>query len=76
MKVPDSLEWFQRRILSTQAGLWVGIGVLVGISAGVGSLLLYNGIILVGHFMLYGIAGFVPPLPVGDGGATTYSFGS
>lgn len=76
MRATNSLEWFQRRILSTQAGLWVGIGVLVGVSAGVGSLLLYNGIILVGHFMLYGIAGFVPPLPVGEGGASTYSFGS
>ncbi len=68
--------WFQRNILSSQAGMWVGIGVLVGISAGAGSLLLYNGIILFGHLMLYGIAGFSPPLPVGEGGSASYSLAS
>lgn len=71
-----TFEWFQRRILSSQPGLWVGIGVLIGISAGVGSLLLYNGIIIVGHLTLQGIAGFIPPLPVGEGGSTTYTTGN
>lgn len=75
MEFRKLVRWFQSRILSTQAGLWVGIGVLVGAFAGLGSLLLYNGVIIVSHFMLYGISGFTPPLPVGEGGNASYTAG-
>lgn len=69
-------EFFQRRILSSQPGMWVAIGLLIGISAGIGSLLLYNGIRFFSHLILFGISGFSPPLPGGEGGSPVYSIGS
>lgn len=40
---------FHRKALSSQAGMWVVLGVLIGIAAGVGSLILYNLINLIGY---------------------------
>lgn len=67
---------FQRRVLSSQAGMWVALGVLIGISAGVGSLLLYNGIRLFSYLLMQGISGLQLPLPGGEGGSLSFSLGS
>lgn len=67
---------FQEKILSSQAGMWVAIGALIGVGAGVGSLILYNLIRLFSYAFLTGIAGFTPPLPVSEGGSTSYSLGT
>lgn len=75
-KIPSFIEFFQRRILSSQPGMWVAIGLLIGISAGVGSLILYNGIRLFTYLVLFGISGFNPPLPGGEGGSAIYNLGS
>ncbi len=69
-------DTFQKKILPSQPGMWVAIGVLIGISAGVGSLLLYNGIRLVSDVVLYGISGLNLPLPGGEGGSATYNIGN
>ncbi len=68
-------EFFQRRVLSSQPGMWVAIGLLIGISAGIGSLLLYNGIRFFSYLILTGVSGFVPPLPGGEGGDPLYAIG-
>ncbi len=68
-------DTFQRRILPSQPGMWVAIGILIGVSAGVGSLLLYNGIRFFAHVILFLISGLNLPLPGGEGGSPTYSFG-
>lgn len=67
---------FQRRVLSSQAGMWVALGVLIGVSAGVGSLLLYNGIRLFAYLLLQGISGLQLPLPGGEGGTLQFTIGS
>lgn len=69
------LKIFQEKILSSQAGMWVAIGVLIGIGAGVGSLILYNLIRVISYLLLTGISGFAPPLPGGEGGSSTYLLG-
>lgn len=69
-------EQFQRKVLSSQAGMWVALGVLIGISAGVGSLLLYNGIRLFSYILLQGISGLKLPLPGGEGGSLAFTMGS
>lgn len=77
MQESDSIiSRFQKRVLSSQAGMWVALGVLIGISAGVGSLLLYNGIRFFSYLLLQGISGFQPPIPGGEGGSLAYSIGS
>lgn len=69
-------ERFKEKFLSGQVGMWVVLGILVGVSAGVGSLVLYNLIKLFTYLMLTGISGFNPPIPGGEGGNTTYLIGS
>lgn len=68
-------DYFQRRILPSQPGMWVAIGILIGISAGVGSLLLYNGIRFFADLMLNGLSGLNLPLPGGEGGTSVYNIG-
>lgn len=68
----SSLKFFRERVLSSQAGMWVAIGVLIGVGAGVGSLVLYNLIRIISHFLLTGVSGFTLPLPGGEGGAAGY----
>lgn len=63
---------FQKNILSGQAGMWVAIGILIGVSAGVGSLILYNLIRLISYLLLTGLTGFNPPLPGAEGGTGVY----
>lgn len=64
---------FQKKILSGQAGMWVAIGILIGVSAGVGSLILYNMIRLISDLLLTGLTGFNPPLPGAEGGTGVYA---
>ncbi len=66
-------QYFQKKILSGQAGMWVAIGILIGITAGVGSLILYNLIRFINDFMLTGLTGYSHPLPGAEGGTGVYS---
>lgn len=66
-------QFFQKNILSGQAGMWVAIGIMIGVSAGVGSLILYNMIRFISDFLLTGVTGFSPPLPGAEGGTGVYS---
>lgn len=56
--------------------MWVALGVLIGISAGVGSLLLYNGIRFFSYMLLQGISGLQLPLPGGEGGSLQFAVGT
>lgn len=69
-------QFFQKKVLSGQAGMWVAIGILIGIAAGVGSLILYNLIRLFTDLFLTGIAGFNPPIPGAEGGTGVYNIGN
>lgn len=53
--------------------MWVAIGVLIGIAAGFGSLILYNLIRLIGGAVMGGLSGFRPPLPGVEGGTVGYT---
>ena len=68
--------FFREKVLSGQAGMWVAIGVLIGVAAGVGSLILYNLIRFISYYLLTGLTGFTPPLPGAEGGTAAYSIGS
>lgn len=63
----------KKKILSGQAGMWVVIGVMIGITAGVGSLILYNMIRFISLFLLTGLTGYSHPLPGAEGGSGIYS---
>ena len=71
-----SLQYLKRIILSRDIGKWVIVGVLIGIIAGFGSLLLYYSIDFFTKVMLTGIAGFIPPAPAGEGGLPGYTMPS
>lgn len=66
------LQYLRKIILSRNIGKWVIVGVLIGIIAGLGSLLLYYTINFFTKIMLDGIAGFMPPAPAGEGGLPGY----
>ncbi len=53
--------------------MWVAIGALIGVGAGVGAIILYDLIRLFTYLFLTLITGFTPPLPVGEGGTLTYT---
>jgi CIC family chloride channel protein len=53
---------------------WGLVGVLIGVGAGLGALVLTWCINLVKHFVLGSLVGYVPPLPGGEGGMSQYSF--
>jgi len=53
---------------------WGFIGILIGIGAGVGALVLTWFIGIVTHFFLGWIVGYTPPLPGGEGGTEHYVF--
>ncbi len=53
---------------------WGFIGILIGIGAGLGALLLSWFIGVVTHFVLSTIVGYTPPLPGGEGGTEHYAF--
>src|SRR5256885_10225129 len=53
---------------------WGFIGILIGIGAGLGALLLTWFIGLISHFVLGKIVGYTPPLPGGEGGNENYKF--
>ncbi len=53
---------------------WGFIGILIGIGAGLGALLLSWFIGVVTHFVLGSIVGYTPPLPGGEGGTEHYAF--
>src|SRR6185437_5523281 len=53
---------------------WGFIGILIGIAAGLGSLLLTWFIGVVNHFVLGKLVGYTPPLPGGEGGTDDYKF--
>jgi chloride channel protein, CIC family len=50
---------------------WIFLAVLIGIVAGVGAIVFYEAIRLVGHYALGVLAGVYPPSPAGEGGDTT-----
>ena len=53
---------------------WGGIGILIGVAAGLGSLALLWFIDEVTKIALGTIVGYTPPLPGGEGGTADYSF--
>jgi CIC family chloride channel protein len=53
--------------------MWVSVGVLIGVAAGLGSLVLYNLIRIISGLLLTGLSGFIPPLPRAEGGTGAYS---
>ncbi len=70
--------WF-KRIPDIEEGAtflrkWGFIGILVGIGAGLGALALIYLIHLMTHYVLGTIAGYLPPLPGGEGGTSDYTF--
>lgn len=66
---------FRNYVVSGYVKKWTIIGVLIGVIAGTGSLLLYYTISFCTTFLLTGITGFVPPSPIGEGGTAAYTFG-
>jgi CIC family chloride channel protein len=76
-------QMFQRRGLrqlpelgegATFLRKWGLIGILIGVGAGVGALLLTWLINSITHFVLGTIVGYTPPLPGGEGGTDQYVF--
>ncbi len=74
---------FQQRVLrqipelgegATFLRKWGFIGILIGIGAGLGALVLSWFINLITHFVLGTIVGYTPPAPGGEGGTSDYSF--
>jgi CIC family chloride channel protein len=53
---------------------WGFIGILIGIGAGLGALVLTWAIGFISHFVLGTIVGYTPPLPGGEGGTEDYTF--
>jgi chloride channel protein, CIC family len=53
---------------------WGFIGILIGIGAGLGALLLTWAIGFITHYVLGTIVGYTPPLPGGEGGTEDYTF--
>ena len=53
---------------------WGAIGILIGVGAGLGALVLSWFIGVVNHFVLGKILGYTPPLPGGEGGSDDYTF--
>ena len=53
---------------------WGFIGILIGIGAGLGALLLTWFIGMVNHFVLGTLVGYTAPLPGGEGGSEDYQF--
>jgi CIC family chloride channel protein len=53
---------------------WGFIGILIGVGAGLGALLLTWCIGVVTHFVLGTLVGYTPPLPGGEGGTGDYTF--
>ncbi len=53
---------------------WGFIGILIGIGAGLGALVLSWFIGVVNHFVLGTLVGYTPPLPGGEGGSEDYQF--
>ncbi|HEX4265623.1 MAG TPA: chloride channel protein, partial [Verrucomicrobiae bacterium] len=53
---------------------WGFIGILIGVGAGVGALVLSKAIELITKFVLGTIVGYNPPLPGGEGGSGNYIF--
>src|SRR5215469_2143046 len=53
---------------------WGLIGILIGIGAGVGALVLTWAISFITHYALGTIVGYTPPLPGGEGGTDQYEF--
>jgi CIC family chloride channel protein len=53
---------------------WGLIGILIGVGAGLGALLLTWFIGVVTHFVLGTVVGYTPPLPGGEGGTEHYAF--
>jgi chloride channel protein, CIC family len=53
---------------------WGFIGILIGIGAGLGALLLIWFIEITNHYLLGAIVGYTPPLPGGEGGTSDYAF--
>lgn len=53
---------------------WGLIGILIGIAAGLGALVLTWFISVVNRFVLGKLVGFTPPLPGGEGGTEDYVF--
>ncbi|HEX3718014.1 MAG TPA: chloride channel protein, partial [Verrucomicrobiae bacterium] len=53
---------------------WGFIGILVGIGAGLGALVLTWFIKVITNFVLGSIVGYTPPLPGGEGGGGDYVF--
>lgn len=47
---------------------WLFLGALIGIVAGIGSILFASAITLTSHLLLSGITGLVPPQPASEGG--------
>ncbi len=66
---------FRKYVVSGYVKKWTIIGVLIGIIAGTGSLVLYYAISFCTSLFLTGITGFVPPSPISEGGTAVYAFG-
>lgn len=53
---------------------WAVIGVILGIVVGISSLLIYYAIVYVTHLLLFEIAGYSAPTPLGEGGSLIYVY--
>lgn len=53
---------------------WAVIGLIIGIIVGLASLAIYYSILLVGNIFLVHFAGYIRPLPAGEGGSANYVF--
>jgi len=62
-------------VVSGYVKKWAIVGGLIGIIAGFGSLALYYAISFSTAILLTGITGFVPPLPLSEGGTAIYTMG-
>ncbi len=60
-----------RRRLRTASYLrkWVVLGAIIGVVGGIGAILFFTALELATHLFLGVLAGYVPPSPVGEGGA-------
>ncbi len=64
-----------KSLMSGFTAKWVVLGVIIGVIAGLGSLALYYAIQLVTGVLFTGLTGLALPVPGGEGGSLTYSFG-
>lgn len=67
-----NLTSLKNSLISGSTRKWVVVGVLIGIIAGFGSLLLYYAINFFTSLFLVGIANFNGPLPAGEGGISNF----